>query len=238
MSILDGRLTWFADHRAHALVRMLDVPMTMAGVSRINAQNAMAAAAAALAIGLPHRAVVKGLKTFVQDPERNPGRANLFTLDGVTVMIDYAHNEAGMQGLVETLDGLRPRGHEVWLAICTAGDRTDEILRSFAFLAAVGSDHLAIAELPRYLRGRTREDIVERLLEGADAAGVHDVPAFKDELDALTSMLDAARPGDVVGVTALGMRPEIFAWLASAGATRMEPSDVRSVVRRAQRSRA
>jgi len=119
------------------MVAMLDVPMTLAGVSRINAQNAMAAAAAALAIGLPHRAVVKGLKTFVQDPEHNPGRANLFSIDGTVVMIDYAHNEAGMSGLVETLDGLRPRGGQVWLAICTAGDRTNEILRSFAFLAAV-----------------------------------------------------------------------------------------------------
>ena len=53
MSIQDGRLTWFSDHRAHPMVAMLDVPMTLAGVSRINAQNAMAAAAAALAIGLP-----------------------------------------------------------------------------------------------------------------------------------------------------------------------------------------
>ena len=129
MSIQDGRLTWFSDHRAHPMVAMLDVPMTLAGVSRINAQNAMAAAAAALAIGLPHRAVVKGLKTFVQDPEHNPGRANLFSIDGTVVMIDYAHNEAGMSGLVETLDGLRPRGGHVWLAICTAGDRTNEILR-------------------------------------------------------------------------------------------------------------
>jgi hypothetical protein len=51
-------------------------------------------------------------------------------------------------------------------------------------------------------------------------------------------MVGEARPGDVVGVTALGMRPEIFAWLADAGATRMRPADVRRVVRRAQASRA
>jgi cyanophycin synthetase len=238
MSIQDGRLTWFSGHRAHPMVAMLDVPMTLAGVSRINAQNAMAAAAAALAIGLPHRAVVKGLKTFVQDPEHNPGRANLFSIDGTVVMIDYAHNEAGMSGLVETLDGLRPRGGHVWLAICTAGDRTNEILRSFAFLAAVGSDHLAIAELPQYLRGRSREDIIERLRDGAETAGVHEVAVYPDELSALRAMVGEARPGDVVGVTALGMRPQIFAWLDGAGATRMRPADVRRVVRRAQASRA
>ena len=75
----------------------------------------------------------------------------------------------------------------------------------------MGSDHLAVAELDRYLRGRTREDIVERLCEGAEAAGVHDVAVYPDELAALRAMLGQARGGDVVGVTALGMRPEIFA---------------------------
>jgi cyanophycin synthetase len=194
----------------------------------------MAASAAALAIGLPTRAVVKGLRTFVPDPEQNPGRANLFTLEGRTVMLDYAHNEAGMVGMTETLQGLRAAGNEVWLSICTAGDRTDEILRSFGFRAAVGSDHLAVAELPQYLRGRTREDIVERLREGAAEAGVDDVACYPDELTALRSLVADARSGDVVGVTALGMRPEIFAWLADAGGRRLRPADVRRIVHRAE----
>ncbi len=233
MSIQDGRMTWFDRDRAHTLVSMLDVPVTMAGVSRINAQNAMAAAAAGLAIGLPTRAVVQGLKTFVQDPERNPGRANLFELDGRIVMIDYAHNEAGIVGMTEAMQGLRPADGEIWLAVCTAGDRSDEILHAFGFRAAVGSDHLAIAELEHYLRGRTREDIVRRLREGAAKAGVRDVDCYRDELRALEGLLTRAKPGDVAGVTALSMRPEIFEWLEGHGATRMSPADVRRAVRRA-----
>ena len=236
MSIQDGRMTWFDRHESHVLVPMLDVPMTLAGVSQINTQNAMAAATAALAIGLGQRAVVKGLKTFVQDPDRNPGRANLFELDGRIVMLDYAHNEAGMAGMTEALQGLRRPGNQVWLAICTAGDRTDEILHAFGFRAAVGSDHLAIAELEHYLRGRTREDIVQRLREGAQEAGMDDVDRFSDELTALQAMASEALEDDVIGVTALGMRSEMFAWLEAQGATWMAPTDVRRVVRRAQRS--
>jgi hypothetical protein len=45
------------------------------------------------------------------------------------------------------------------------------------------------------------------------------------------------RRGDVVGVTALGMRAEIFAWLAGAGAARLGPADVRRIVQRARASR-
>jgi cyanophycin synthetase len=238
MTILDRRLSWLERGHTHPLVQVIDIPVTLAGISPTNLENAMAAAAAALAIGLPERAVVKGLKTFVLDPERNPGRANLFTLDGRIVVIDYAHNEAGMAGLVQVLDGLRRKGRDVWLTICTAGDRTDAILHAFAFRGAVGSDHLCIAELVHYLRGRSREDIVERLREGAREAGVEDVPVHPDELAALRSMVAAAGPGDVVSVTALGMRPEIFAWLERAGADRLGPSDVRRIVRTARTSKS
>jgi cyanophycin synthetase len=237
MTVLDGHLAWVERHETHPLASITDIPVTLAGISRPNLQNAMAAAAAGLAIGMPERAVVRGLKSFVLDPERNPGRANLFRIDRRIVVIDYAHNEAGMVGLTEVLDGLRREGRDVWLAICTAGDRTDRILHAFAFRAAVGSDHLAIAELARYLRGRSREDIIERLREGARDAGVDDVPAYEDEMVALRTMFGSSDAGDVIGVTALGMRSEIFAWLEANGGERLGPSDVRRIVKQARTSR-
>jgi len=238
ITVIDGRITWLEGHRAHPLLSLAQVPVTFAGISSIYAHNALSAAAAGLAAGLPHRAVVQGLRSFVLDPERNPGRANLFALDGRVVVIDYAHNAAGMEGLVELLDGLRVRGARVWLAVCTAGDRTDALLRAFAFRAAVGADHLGVAELTRYLRGRSREDIVAQLRAGAHEAGVNDVPVYENELEALTTMLDGSGRGDVVSVTALGMRPEIFEWLEERGASRMGPGEGRAVVRRVSASKA
>ncbi|HEU4527556.1 MAG TPA: cyanophycin synthetase, partial [Actinomycetota bacterium] len=203
-----------------------------------NTRNALEAASAALAIGLPERAVARGLRTFVLDPERNPGRANLFGWGGRIVVIDYAHNEAGMEGLIELCHGLRRSGREIWIAICAAGDRTDAILHAFAYRAARGSDHLAIAELLHYLRGRERADVMAKLRAGALDGGVEELDVFPDELAALRSMLGRARRGDVVAVTALGMRPEIFAWLDDAGARRLTPARVRALVRAARASRA
>ena len=55
---------------------------------------------------------------------------------------------------------------------------------------------------------------------------------YDDELRALQGMLDRSARGDVVSVTALGMRPEIFAWLDAQGAVRLGPGDVRRLVRR------
>jgi hypothetical protein len=57
---------------------------------------------------------------------------------------------------------------------------------------------------------------------------------YHDEVAALSAMLSASRPGDVVAVTALGQRPEIFAMLDAEGATRPTPARVRQLVRRAK----
>jgi len=233
---LDGWMTVLDGSSSRPLVELIDVPVTIAGVSRHNVMNAMQAASAALAIGLPERAVVKGLKTFVTDPERNPGRANLFELDGRVVVVDYAHNEAGMLGFVQICDGLRRAGAEIWLVICAAGDRTDQILHDFGYRAARGSDHLAIAELLRYLRGRERQSTIERLIAGAKDGGAVEVDVYAHELAGLQGVLARSGRGDVIGVTALGMRTEVFGWLEGAGARRLTPARVKQLVRRAEPS--
>ena len=232
---LDGWMTVLDGSSSRPLVQLIDVPVTIAGVSRHNVMNAMQAASAALAIGLPERAVVKGLKTFVTDPERNPGRANLFELDGRVIVVDYAHNEAGMMGFAEICDGLRRAGAEIWLVICAAGDRTDQILHDFGYRAARGSDHLAIAELLRYLRGRERQSTIERLIAGAKDGGAVEVDVYAHELAGLQGVLARSGRGDVIGVTALGMRTEVFGWLEEAGARRLTPARVKQLVRRAER---
>jgi hypothetical protein len=112
---------------------------------------------------------------------------------------------------VETAGGLRRPGAQVWLAFGSAGDRTNDILHGLGYLAARGSDHVAISELRPYLRGRDADDIVERMRAGAIDGGATEVSVFPDEVHSLTSMLRESSPGDVVAVTALGQRPEVFA---------------------------
>ena len=218
------------------LIALEEIPMTLAGISSLQTQNAMAAAAAALGAGLSPAEVVEGLRTFILDPERNPGRANLFELDGRTVIIDYAHNEAGMEGLVEICRGLRPQGADAWLAYGTAGDRSDEVVHGMGYIAARGAEHVVVVELRRYLRGRDPQDLIERLRAGAvdGGAGPEDVPDFRTEMEGLQWMLERARPGDVVAVTALAQRPDIFAWLEERGATLVGADRCRELARRAR----
>ncbi len=236
MTVLDGRLTALGPRSAlRRLVAIEDVPVTLAGIARQHVQNAMGAAAAALGIGLPEEAVVRGLRSFRQSPESNPGRANVYTLGDRILVVDYAHNEAGMIGLTQILAGLRRRGACIWLAFCAAGDRQDDVLHALGYRAARGADRVVVTGLSHYLRGRDAEDLAARLRAGAEDGGAIDVAEAADELGALTLMLERSGPADVIGLTALGQRPEVFERLAEIGAVQADPTTIRSLVRRARR---
>ena len=61
------------------VVQVVDVPMTLAGLSRVNVENTLAVASAALALGFTPEQVADGLSTFLPG-ENNPGRMNIWTL--------------------------------------------------------------------------------------------------------------------------------------------------------------
>ena len=236
LTVLDRSLAELGHGGSRRLVDLEQVPMTLAGIASQHVHNAMSATAAALAIGLPRRSIVEGLRSFRPDAEANPGRANVYVLGERVIVIDYAHNEAGIDGLAEIARGLCAPGGETWLAFGTAGDRDDELLHGLGYRAARGADHVIVAELHRYLRGRDPDDLVQRLRAGAIDGGAGEVPARPDEVSALRFMLERSSPRDVLAITALAQRPEMFAMLdGELGARRADPDTVRALVRRAQR---
>ena len=220
--------------RLRRLVPLEEVPVTLAGISSQHTQNAMAATAAALAISIPEGDVAAGLRSFVLDPERNPGRANLVEVGGVVVVVDYAHNEAGIHGLVEICRGLLRPGARVWIAVGSAGDRSDEIIHGMGYIAARGADRVVVVEQRKYLRGRERDDVIRRLRAGAEDGGARDVPDFPTEIEGFLWVLQRASRGDVIGITALAQRMEMFELMRELGGRRIGPARCRQLVRRAR----
>jgi len=218
-TVVDGDLVVLqAGAEPDHLVAVQEVPMTLGGLSLHNVANALAAAAAALALGLPRAAVVQGLTTFQPDAVDNPGRMNLFDLAGVTVIVDLAHNEAGLEALLHVMNGLRPAGSATRLVLGIAGDRQDEVLVAVAAMAARGVDDVLIGHKRRYLRGRTTAEMAALYRAGAGEVGVHDLDEEATELDGLRRLLERSAPGDVVAVMCHAQREEIYAWLKGRGA--------------------
>ena len=235
ITVLDGQIVVLrSDVAPDHLVNVLDVPLTLGGLSRHNIANALAAAAAALGLGIPREAVIEGLRTFNPDSRLNPGRLNVWSLpvDGAvaTVVVDLAHNEASLEALLDVSHGLRAPGAMVRLGLGTAGDRTDDLLRALGEVAGRRSDHVVIVHKERYLRGRTREDMQTQLLAGLAEVGVADATAYADELSALQALAGAAVSGDVVALMCHADRDLVDDWLMAQGAAPDGPAEIRAKV--------
>jgi cyanophycin synthetase len=180
------------------------LPSTFGGKAVMNIQNSMAAAGAAFAAGAPLHDIRQGLRTFQTTYYLAPGRLNVTELDGATVVVDYAHNAAGMRLLGDFVDKLADNAPDDLLrhrrigVIATAGDRRDEDMRELGEVAAQHFDIVIVREDTR-LRGREAGAAAALICEGAARGGrVQSVETVLDEIDATRRALDLAGPGDVV----------------------------------------
>ena len=234
-TVIDGWISVIRpDEDAEPVVEVVEVPMTLAGLSRFNVENALAAASAALATGLPKAAVVEGLTTFRPDAEHNPGRMNTYTRDRVSVVVDLAHNEAGLEALLEIMNGIRPPAGRLLLGLGAVGDRQDEVVGALGELGARDADAVAIAHKAGYLRGRTTDELNAVFREGAARVGVHDVPSYATEVAGLEALVAQAADGDVVGLMCHEDRQGVYAWLAEHGFVADTPETLRDKVRAAR----
>jgi cyanophycin synthetase len=189
-------------------------PATFDGRARMNVQNLLAAAAACHVSGAHLHDIRLGLRTFTTDFFQAPGRLNLVDLGGVTVLLDYAHNAAGLQTVGDFVERMtseppptRP-GEPTWSAnlrvavVATAGDRRDEDMRELGRVAARYFDEVIVREDVNP-RGRERGETGRLVLEGIEDARSHGARVghaelITDELEACRSALDRSRAGDLV----------------------------------------
>ncbi len=233
-TVLDGFITVLDQSSdAEPLLKVVDVPMTLSGLSHYNVENALAAASAALGLGLPRNAVIEGLSTFTPG-ENNPGRMNMYSVRDFTVVIDLAHNEAGLEALLEIMNGVRRPGSRLLLALGSPGDRADDMVTAMGAIGARGADRVVIGHKGDYLRGRPPEELEAVFREGTSSVGVDDVPSFPTELEAAQALVGEAQAGDVVAVMSLQDRASLDAWLRSEGATVDNPETLKAKVERAQ----
>ena len=195
------------------IIGVTNVPATLGGLARHNIANALAAAAGARALGATHAQVANGLRTFATTAEQAPGRLNLYRRGDTTVIVDFAHNEAGVSAVLDVAAGLvgtrteRAGERALVIIIGTAGDRPDDTLQGIARVAAERADRVVIKETLDYLRGRTRESIVGELRAGITAGGgdgrhavvYQDEPsAVRGEIGEDGSLMATGSPGVLV----------------------------------------
>ncbi|MFO8045393.1 MAG: cyanophycin synthetase [Halomonas sp.] len=177
------------------VIPVVDVPITFEGHARFNVANALAASAAAFALGLSIADIQMGLQTFHPTPGQNPGRTNLIEADGIKVLIDYGHNVPALEALAELVGCISARRR---ISVASApGNRRDEDLFTLGTLLARMHDVVYIYETDP--RGRTIGEAAGLLRDGAESVGgACRVEIIMEEARAVDRAFDEASAGDLL----------------------------------------
>ena len=226
-----------ADLKAEAVTLSLDgarfLARTPAGphevrtrlLGRFNVQNALAALAAALALGIEPEVAIAGLTSLGGVPGR---LERVEAGQDFTVVVDYAHTDDALRNVLETIRELAPR--RLITVFGCGGDRDRTKRPLMGAVASRLSDVVVVtSDNPR---SEPPEAILEEILRGMPAAGgpgngrrVAERHVIVDRRDAIARALELAMAGDVVLIAGKGH--ETYQVLRD----RTVPFDDRQVVR-------
>jgi len=150
-----------------------------------------------------------GLTTMSQDS--NPGRCNLFSIRGVSVLVDFAHNPAAIQALFDMAEALPAKRR--LLAFSQPGDRPDKLIRQCARNATkIELDRVIVSELAAYHRGRKHGEVFAIIKDELIEYGITEsgILHFEEEMESLEAALEWAESGDLVIMLALGGRDSVL----------------------------
>lgn len=215
--VRDGMMVYHDCKGGQEVVAVKDVPMTFNGAARHNVQNALGAMGLAMALGLTVSDVAQALKAFRSDAADNPGRGNVFEVNGATVVMDFAHNEHSMAAIVATANNM-PSTRK-WLMLSAAGDRSDEDMRVMTAAGMrLNPDKMVAYDLPSYRRGREVGEIPRRIGEFAMACGLAGEKLLHCDgpVSGAQTILSELQPGDLALLLVLSERDEVVKLIEQA----------------------
>ncbi len=145
------------------IMKAENIPLTYGGKAKFMIQNVLPAILAANIQGFSIEDMKAALETFIPSASQTPGRLNLFKFENFTILLDYAHNPAGMLALKKFTDELDATV-KVGI-IAGVGDRREEDTNQIGSIAADMFDEIIIRQDKR-LRGRTEEELIKMLHDG------------------------------------------------------------------------
>ena len=137
-----------------------------------------------------------GLETFIPSAAQTPGRLNLFKFENFQILLDYAHNPAGMRALQKFTDNLEAT---VKVGIIAGiGDRRKEDNNEMGSIAAEMFDEVIIRQDKR-LRGKTEEELIKMLDDGIKAKDPKKkTTIIPSEKEAITYAVQNAKKGSLI----------------------------------------
>ena len=149
------------------IMKAESIPLTYGGKATFMIQNVLPAIIAANVRGISIEDMKAALETFIPSASQTPGRLNLFKFENFQVLLDYAHNPAGMRALQKFIEQLEVT-HKVGI-IAGIGDRREEDNNEIGKVASE-MFHEIIIRQDKHLRGKTEDELIRMLEDGIKAS--------------------------------------------------------------------
>ena len=143
--------------------KVTHIPLTFGGSVDFMIQNVLAATLATFLWGYKIEDIRSSLETFIPSAAQTPGRMNTFKFKEFKVLVDFAHNPDGFNGIKNYLQTIEATEHVG--VISATGDRRDGDILETARIAAQMFDKIIVCQ-EKYLRGRQQQDLIDLLLKG------------------------------------------------------------------------
>lgn len=179
------------------IIDIKDIGITFNGLLKYNIENAMAACAATVGLGIGLNIIKQGLKSFFCNRDQNPGRFNMYLIDNVTIILDYGHNIEGYKGVLDAVKAIK---HNNLIGVIgMPGDRPDSHMLEVGKCCGQIFDYIFIKE-DEDRRGRAKGEVVDILEKGVLSSGfcIMNIEKVLNETEAFKSALDIAQDGDIV----------------------------------------
>ncbi len=178
------------------IMKAVNIPLTYGGKATFMIQNILPAVLAAHVQGISIEDMKAALETFIPSASQTPGRLNLFKFNDFTILLDYAHNPAGMRALQKFTDTLEAT---VKVGIIAGiGDRREEDNNEMGSIAAEMFDEVIIRQDKR-LRGKTEEELIKMLDAGIKMKDPNKkTTIIPSEKEAITHAVKNAKKGSLI----------------------------------------
>jgi cyanophycin synthetase len=191
----DGAHLVACEGEFHERIALADIPLTRNGAIGFQVENVMAAIGAVWALGVDWNTIRAGLHSFISDASTAPGRFNLFSYRGATLIADYGHNPDAIAALVLAVESMPAQRRSV--VISGAGDRRDIDIRRQTEILGDAFDQVILYQ-DQCQRGRADGEVLALLRQGlVGARRVSDVKEITGEFIAIDTALAELKAGDL-----------------------------------------
>ncbi|MCB0427082.1 MAG: cyanophycin synthetase [Mangrovimonas sp.] len=178
------------------ITKAVNVPLTYGGKATFMIQNILPAVITGYVRGFSIEDMKVALETFIPSPAQTPGRLNMFRFKDFDVLLDYAHNPAGMRALQKFIDNI-DASVKVGV-IAGVGDRRDEDTNEVGAVAAEMFDEIIIRQ-DKHLRGRSEEELIGLLKQGIEKQDPNKkITIIPNEREAATHAIKNAKKGSLI----------------------------------------